>query len=105
MKFPLNLFSVSSDKTKYKLYLSFKTLGASWFVCCVGLSVDWLILDVEGTVFSPNHEAPKVLNDKYNLYFVLSDDTENTVDSEFENCIAQVRFLEKLEQSRIRSGI
>lgn len=37
------------------------------------------------------------MNDKYNLYFVLSDDTENTVDSEFENFIAQVRFLEKLE--------
>lgn len=35
-----------------------------------------------------NNEAPKVLNDKYNLYFVLSDDTF---------CIAQVRFFEKLE--------
>ena len=34
-----------------------------------------------------NNEAPKVLNDKYNLYFVLSDDTF---------CIAQVRFFEKI---------
>jgi hypothetical protein len=51
-----------------------------------------------------NNEAPKVLNDKYNLYFVLSDDTENTVDSEFENCIAQVRFFEKLEVNSNRAS-